>query len=119
MGLLIRRTVSFDFLGDHYKDAYVAFRSIPVRDYQGILSSLPKDNQDDGGKSITLILETLKKYFVDGKFPDESGTMQELKAEDLDDLDQDSTVRCFEGLVGKALDPKDEMPSTTPSTTVA
>lgn len=117
--ILIRRKVNFDFLGDEYKDAYISFRAIPVKDYQDILKKMPTEDQADNGKSVALVLDTLKEYFVEGKFPGADGTLESLEAGDLDDLDQDSAIRCFEVLVGRQLDPKDELTSTTPSTTAA
>lgn len=129
--IVIKKKVSLGFLGDEYKDAYITFRSMPIKDYSAVMDRMPvtssrftallnkserellteketnelevlhekqrKMNQD----SFTIILDVLKEYFIEGKFPDESGKLFALKADDLEGLDSDSTAECFSILTGQ------------------
>lgn len=106
MPIVIKRKVSFDFLGEEYKDAYIVFKAIPVKDYAALTQKMPKDGEEDAGKSITLMLEMLEDYFIEGKFPNKDGELEDLKKEDVADLDQESTIRSFQKLTGQEPDPK-------------
>lgn len=104
--IVIKRKVSLDFLGEYYKEAYINFKAVPVRDYADLINKLPKDEKNNV-ESIELMLGLLKDYFVDGKFPDEKGELVSLEADDVMDLDQESAIKCFQALVGQDIDPKD------------
>jgi len=104
--IIIKRKVTLEFLGDEYKDGYITFKQIPVKDYTDLMQKLPKEGEKDAGRSLTLMSEMLKKYFVEGKFP-EGDKLSDLTSEDLDDLDQETGLHCFETVVGKKLDPKE------------
>lgn len=107
--IVIKRKVSLSFLGEQYSEAYINFRTIPVKDYIELEEKMPK--QDDTNTSnktfVPMVIELLKKYFSDGKFPDETGELVDLDADDIDDLDSETTITCFNVLVGQANDPKD------------
>lgn len=109
--LVVRRKVVLDFLGDGYKDAYVIFRAIPVKDYAELLAQIPSDPAEDKGKSMGLMIECLKKYFLEGQVKEGD----KLTADDLDDIDQDTTIRCFQAMSGQNPDPKSEAPLKEPS----
>lgn len=145
--IVIKKRINLDFLGDDYKDAYLVFKSIPLPDYESIQDSLPKSDpryielvnkaqdgelddkenaelrelqpkeSDNNMKSIRMMLDLLKKYFISGKFPDaETGKLEKLEgADDLDGLDEDAAMRCFKRLTGQEIDPKGEKPLNTPS----
>lgn len=103
--IVIKRKVSLDFIGEEYKDAYIVFRAIPVKDYAEIMKQMPKDGEDNT-KSLTIMLEMLQKYFVEGKFPDENNQLVDLEAKDVTELDRDSAITCFQRVVGQDPDPK-------------
>lgn len=114
MGLVIRKRVSLDFLGEEYKDSYLVFRSIPVPDYENIIDEVDKlDNK----KSIQYIVTTLEKYFIEGKGLDESGSLIAITQNDIKLLDGETTIKCFETLTGRIVDPKSEGQLMTQSTT--
>lgn len=117
--ILIRLRVDLEFLGEEYKESYITFRKIPVKDYQEIVKTLPDEDSTNEEKmgAITIMIDTLKKYFVAGKFPGEDGKLVDLEANDLDDLDSDTATRCFQALVGTPVDPKEPMKSQTTSST--
>jgi len=100
--IIIKRKVTLEFLGDEYKDSYLTFKAIPVKDYTAMLANLPKDGEDDNGKSITMMLEMLTRYFVEGEFLGDA-----VSKEDMGDIDQETAIHCFETVVGKKSDPKD------------
>lgn len=115
MTLVIKKKVSLDFLGEGYEEAYLIFKSIPLKDYQGIMEEMPDEN--DNQKSLELIVKYLKKYFVGGKFPDEDSKLQDVSVDDVDDLDGETAITCFQTLMGQRIDPKLEGQSMNPSTT--
>lgn len=106
MPIVIKKKVSLDFLGDDYKEAYITFKAIPVKDYAALMAKMPKGEEPDDGKAITLMVEMLEKYFYEGKFPNDEGTLEDLKKEDVADLDQEAAIKCFQRLAGQDPDPK-------------
>ena len=116
MAIVIKKKVSLDFLGEEYKDAYLEFQSIPLKDFDEMGDRL-QNAEANGEKPNAIILEILKKYFVDGKFPG----MDKLVASDLDGLDATTAVQCFATFTGQDLDPKvtapEESASSLPSST--
>lgn len=118
--IVIKRRVDLDFLGEEYKDAYLTFRTIPVKDYAEFIKSLngleQSDKPEENAKAVTIMLECLKKYFFEGKFP-EGDKLQAVENNDLDDLDPETAIKCFEKLVGRETDPKLQEPLENPSST--
>lgn len=111
MPIVIKKRVEFDFLGEDYKDAYLVFRSIPLKDFDEITEQIKQAEKDS--KAATFMLDTLKKYFVSGKFPD----ADTVAADDLEGLDAESVIKCFTRFTGQDPDPKG--PSPTSSSTAA
>lgn len=109
MAIVIKKRVDFDFLGEDYKDAYIVFRSIPLKDFDEILAQIDKAEKDN--KAAGFMLSTIKKYFIEGNFPD----IDTLKVEDLDGLDPESVIKCFTRFTGQDPDPKVLLPA--PSST--
>lgn len=111
MPIVIKKKVSLDFLGEEYKDAYLTFQSIPLKDFDGLSKQIEEAEKEK--KAATFILEALKRYFVEGQFPG----IEKLVADDLDGLDQETVIRSFAIFTGQEISPKVETPSTTPSST--
>lgn len=105
--IVIKRQVSLDFLGDDYKEAYIVFKAIPVKDYADLMEKMPKEGEADNGKAVTMMVELLEKYFYKGKFPDDNGELVDLEASDMADLDQEAAIKCFQRVVGQDPDPKE------------
>lgn len=120
MGILIKKKLELDFLGEDYKESYLTFRAIPALDYTNIQEQIKsvKDGEDD--KGIQLMLDVLKKYFHEGEVLGEK-----TEKDDLDALDPENIIKCFQKLTGRmpdsegtiSIDPKDESSSTKQSTT--
>lgn len=127
--LVIRKRVTLEFLGDEYKEAYLVFRSIPVSEYDGLLTKI-KGVGEDNSKANDLILGILKSHYIEGKFPDDKGELEALDGkEELDGLDRDALLQCFGVLTGQdikaaadapeqgvTLSPKSDTPSKPGST---
>ncbi len=121
MPLLIKKTVKLDFLGEEYKDAYIVFKSVPVKDFE-IIAKEQEEIGDDNSKALHFIIDNLKKYFISGKAPNESGELVDLVKDDVEDLDQQSVIKCFELLTGQNVNEESdflEPASSKPSSTVA
>lgn len=110
MALTVRKKVTFEFLGDEYRECYLYFRAIPVKDYTDIQQRLA-DLQ--GVDSIAALIDVLKAYFLSGQFTDEKGELVDVTADDIGNLDKDSIVLCFQRFTGQD-DPKEILPSPTP-----
>lgn len=119
MGLVVRKKVPLDFLGEGYEGSFLVFRSIPVSDLLKIQDKLPKEDEASI-KAIPIILEILKEYFVTGEFPNEvTGDIEVVQAKDIDNMTSDMAVRCFQSLTGVDSNLDNESLSTsTPSTPV-
>lgn len=117
--LQIRKRVSLDFLGDEYKDSYLIFKAIPIKDYEVFQDEIEKI-KDDNKAALDLIRTKLKKYYISGKVANESGQLEDVTVADLDELDRESTTKCFEMLTGQNvgdeqdfLDKDSKSPSST------
>jgi hypothetical protein len=42
----IRKTVKLDFLGEEYKDAYLVFKTIPIKEYANLLPAIDQMEKD-------------------------------------------------------------------------
>lgn len=103
--LVIKKRVSLDFLGEEYKEAYLVFQAVPIVEYEKIQSDIA-DVREDGIKSSMKVLETVKDKFVEGKFPNDKGDLEDVAKDDLDGLDEGTLVECFKYMTGQKLDPK-------------
>lgn len=121
MPIVIKKRVNFDFLGEDYKDSFLVFQSIPISDYGELLKSISEAG-DDNVKATLFMLESLKKYFIEGTFPDLT-----VSKDDLEGLDGESILKCFAVFTGQEInaDNGQEVPqvaslkeeSKTPSST--
>lgn len=98
MKIVIKKQISLEFLGEAYKDSYLTFRTMPLREYEAILPAI-EEIQEDGKKSIALIKKVLEDHFIDGKFDG-----QDVVKEDLQDFDLNTLMKCFQIFTGQ--DPK-------------
>lgn len=97
MPIVIKKKVSLDFLGEDYKDAYLVFRSLPLKDYEELSHKIDEAQQNEVASKF--ILNVLKEYFVRGSFPD----METVTKEDLDGLDIDTVLKCFSVFTGQEI----------------
>lgn len=97
---VIKKKVSLDFLGDDYKDSHIILRSISVKEYDVYSDQAKSLEEGDDKKSVRLIVDQLKSHFIEGKVQGE-----DLKAEDLEELDVLGVIEIFKQFTGQ-VDPK-------------
>lgn len=103
MGIVIKRKVNLDFLGDDYKEAYIIFKALPVSEYETVI---PKLNEiTDTVENIQYILKILQDKFISGKFPSDDGLI-DLTSKDLGSLDEYTLAECLSYITGQKIDPK-------------
>lgn len=82
------------------------------------LQKLQVKEKENNKQAFVVMLELLKQYFLSGKFPDaETNELHDVSKEDLDGIDRNATVECFNRFTGVTLDPKAENQSSSPSST--
>lgn len=101
--IVIKKRVSLEFLGEDYKDAYLDFQSIPLKEYDKYVN-MAKDK--DEVKATNLVLDTLKEKFIGGKFPDENGELFDIEKSQIEEFDITVAIQAFKILTGQDQDPK-------------
>lgn len=116
MALVIKKRISLASVGTGWEKAYLEFRSIPVADLPEVQKSMPKEEDSSEAKleAIPTMLTVLKKYFISGSAPDDNGDPSIVSADDLNNIDADMAIKCFQGLTGVSSDlaPESENTST-------
>lgn len=97
--LAIKKRVNLDFLGEEFKDAYIIFNAIPLKDYEEIISSTPNEDIE----AVKHVRRVLDKYFVSGKVPNDKSELSDMKKEEIGELDSDATITCFQILTGQSV----------------
>jgi hypothetical protein len=103
--IVIKKKISLDFLGEEYKDGYLVFKSIPLRDFEQYATKA-KELEGDEKASSQLIISILQENFITGMFPDEKGDLFEVKKDQLLDFDVATAVKVFSILTGQDQNPK-------------
>lgn len=101
--VVIKKRVNLDFLGEEYKDAYVVFNSLPIKEYEDIIGDIEEKLSER--ESLALIRKILKDKFIEGKFP-EDGKPFDLSKENMDEFDVETVTRVFQVFTGRLTDPK-------------
>lgn len=99
----VTKRVSLEFLGEEYKEAYLVFNAITMREYES-LKQRSAASAGDGIKSLKFIESELASRFVGGKFPVD-GKLIDVTKEDLPDLPGEVFIEAMGKLTG-APDPK-------------
>ncbi|CAB4151913.1 hypothetical protein UFOVP585_42 [uncultured Caudovirales phage] len=113
--IVIRKKVIFDFLGEEYSESYLNFSAIPVADFTPMIEEVEQVGEDSK-KAYPIVLNYLKKYFLDGEFWD-GEKLSKVEKEDLDGLDGEAVLACFGRITGTSPDPKASTQSPSPSST--
>lgn len=103
MAIQIKKRISLDFLGDEYKEAYLEFNSVAMRDYETLIKQ-SRDLEDKPEQSLKFIQSFLLERFMGGKFP-ENDKLRDIQKEELLDFDAEVFLKSFQSLTGQ-LDPK-------------
>lgn len=101
--IVIKRKISLDFIGEDYKDCYLEFKTIPMKDYEKYIG-LANENKDEK-KAVVFITKTLADLFVSGKFIDDKNELFDVEAEELGDFDMNVMITVFKALTGQDQNP--------------
>ena len=101
--IIIKKRVSLEFLGEDYKEAYLIFKSIPLKDFDKYAELA---NTKDNKAASKLVIDTLISQFVSGKFPDENGELFDVTKEQIKEFDIQTATTAFKSLTGQEPDPK-------------
>lgn len=104
--MVIKKTVKLDFLGEDYKEAYIIFKGIGLTEFEDHVAKAQELDKKGGAGSFRLMANLLASHFISGKGPNESGAMEELKSDDISNLDIDTALKVFQLLTGQELPPK-------------
>lgn len=107
--IIIKKRVDLGYLGEDYKDSYLTFKSIAVRDFPAVIKKLDSVGDDDSlEKKLKTMLSVLEEHYVEGIYD-----KQKVEKEDIGKFDQETILRAFEKLTGQditkevPIDPKD------------
>lgn len=106
--IVIKKRVSFDFLGEDYKEGYIVFRSVGIDELGSIEKKADEASAEED--SLKFIKNFLGDKFVEGKFPDveDSNKLQDLDKNDIGKFDPETIMVIFQVLGGGvAADPKE------------
>lgn len=100
----IKKRVTLEFLGESYKDSFLVFHAMPIKDYRAFQEKIDKIG-DNNQKATEVVLSTLKENFVEGSI-DVDGKDQPVEAADLDSLDIETILKAFQRYTGTDIAPK-------------
>lgn len=104
MAIVIKKTVSLDFLGKDYENGHVTFKSLSVGEVEKLVDKIDVDSQDNK-EAVKIMLQVLEDCFISGEFVDKTDKTT-LTKEDLKDFDMESVTKFFQILTGQAGDLK-------------
>jgi hypothetical protein len=113
MKYLISKKFSLDFLGNEWKDCYINFSSITIRDLKENVAQFVNMDKNDSASVANGITETLKileDRFIKGIAIDETGKSIDLKKEDLVDMPAEVLTKAL-SFLSQGLEEKKEKPS--------
>lgn len=99
--IVIKKRITLDFLGEEYKECYLEFKTIPMKEYEKYVEQ-SQSNKDEK-KAVTFIVSTLRDLFIGGKFIDEE--LFDVEKEQLDDFDVNTIITVFKILTGQDQSP--------------
>lgn len=85
MGIVIKKKVSLNFLGEDYKGSYLIVKSISVGEYEKLSDESVKD--------------TVISRFLDGKIK-QDGEMIDITRDNLEELPGEVFVEAFKAMTG-------------------
>lgn len=107
--MIIKRKISFDFLGEGYEEAYGIFAAIPISEYPQINKTV--DAEKGSLKKSQLMLKVVREKLIMVKMPDDDGKLEDVKSSEFDP-DGELLLVVYNRLMGGP-DPKASKPSET------
>lgn len=103
--IIIKKRVDLDFLGKEYEKGYLVFKSISLEQYQKLSADL-KELKERDDQAVTFLLNTLRDQYIEGKFPNDKGELEDVSIDDLKDFDMETVINVFNRFTGQELPPK-------------
>lgn len=100
--IVIKKRITLEFIDEKYKDCYLEFKTIPMKDYGKYVDMATGEKET---KAVDFITNTLTDLFVAGKFLGEDGELFDVKKEELGEFDINTTIAVFKILTGQDLSP--------------
>lgn len=90
--------MSLEFLGSEWKDAYINFIPVTIKDLEEQFPALAKMDRADAkslDKGFETVMSLLSQKFIDGKGVDSEGNLIDIGKEDLKDFPAEVISRAF------------------------
>ena len=101
--IVIKKRIALDFIGEDYKDCYLEFKTIPMKDYEKYVA-MANENKDES-KAVGFITGTLQDLFISGQFIDDNNELFDIKKDELGDFDMNVMITVFKTLTGQDQSP--------------
>ena len=99
--IIIKKRVSLEFLGEDYKDGYLVFTAIPVKDLDALQKQAATlEGDTDVTKASDFLKDQVASRFVEGKIS-QDGKEVEVTAENLVDFPSDVFIEAWQQMNGK------------------
>lgn len=97
----ITKRVGLEFLGEDYKDSYLVFNAVTMKDLDEIQAqaAIVQEHQDPK-ENLDFFRSVVDPRFVEGKI-NQDGKLAEVSKDDLQDLPLEVYVEIFQELMGK------------------
>lgn len=102
--VVIKRRIGLGFLGEEYKEGYVEFKVLSIREATEQIEKVEAIKKDNKA-AIELMQKLLEEHFVSGLFKSKD-TEEKLTKEDIGDFSVVAITRFFKILSGQDGDPK-------------
>ena len=100
--IVIKKRITLEFLGDEYKECYLEFKTIPMKDY---IEYVKKASESKGeAEASQYIIDALTPLFVSGKFL-ENDELFDVTKDQIKEFDVETLVTSFNILTGQAPSP--------------
>lgn len=97
----ITKRVSLEFLGEDYKESYLVFNAVKMKDLVAIQeSAVAAQEHQDPKENLEFFQNVIDPRFVEGKI-NQDGKLVDFTKEDLQELPLDVYVTIFQELMGK------------------
>lgn len=98
--IVVKKRITLEFLGEDYKDGYIVFESIPVKDYERIIKEVEVAEKSGGSEAMNLVKKLVTGRLVEGEIPQDGG-MVAITKDNLADLPGDVFLEAMQQLTGK------------------
>jgi len=95
-----RRILNLDFLGDNWKDCFITFTSLTVKEARDLMAKKLQSKEPEAIVDETVAM--LKEHFIEGSaFDEEAQSLIKLKPEDIENMPHQILEKSAVFLVGE------------------